>query len=766
MAGSIIGAAVKRTEDPRFITGAGTYIPNLEPRDAAYVVTVRSPFAHARVNSIDTSSAREAHGVIGVYTADDLDLPDMPLATRYIPEGTERPVMARETVRFAGEVLAVVVAETEPAAVDASQLVFADLDPLPAVSNIESALAPDAPQIWDHLEGNVVYRSRNEPVPDVLDGADVVVSVVLENQRCAAVPMEPNSTLAVPNGAGVDVWLGSQNVFGHRKSLSKILGIDEQDLRVVVPDMGGGFGAKFPVYPQQVITAELARRLQRPVRWHETRRENLVTMYHGRDQRQHVEIGATRDGRIVGMRALIYQNTGAYPAFATWLPKLTRYMASGVYAIPRMDVGFVCVTTNTTPTDAYRGAGRPEATAMVERTIDILAAELGMDPAEIRRINFIPKFDEPHETAVGAIYDSGDYDLAFTAALQTADYESLRTEQTERRHRRDRHQLGIGLSSYVEVTAAYGDKEWSSVEVDIDGIITVRVGTSAHGQGHETTFTQIAARQFKVPFDRIKVIQGDTAAVKRGAGTGGSRSLQIGGSSIRASGEEVITVAKQAVADHLEAGFDDVVVFDNGTLGVAGVPDTGLEWGEVARLVTAAATEDTSDEAAPRLYAEVDFEQDEGSFPFGTHVSVVEVDTETGATRLLRHVAVDDCGNIFNPVLVDGQVHGGIAQGVGQALSEKMVYDEDANPLSGTLMSYLIPTADMFPNFEIEHTMTPTNLNPLGVKGIGEAATIGSTPAIANAVIDAVSHLGVRHIDMPLTASRVWQAIRDAAEEA
>jgi carbon-monoxide dehydrogenase large subunit len=484
-------------------------------------------------------------------------------------------------------------------------------------------------------------------------------------------------------------------------------------------------------------------------------------MYHGRDQHQEVEVGVTRDGRIVGLRALIYQNVGAYPAFGTWLPKLTRYMASGCYAIPKLDVNFVCIATNTTPTDAYRGAGRPEAAAMIERVVDVVASEVGIDPAEVRRRNFIAPFDEPYETAVGAIYDSGDYDRTLTVALEAADYPALRAEQASRRERGDRVQLGIGLSSYVEVTAAYGDKEWSSVEVDTDGLITVRVGTSAHGQGHETTFTQIVARQFKVPFDRVRVLQGDTAAIKHGAGTGGSRSLQIGGSSIRASGEAVVAHAREVVADYLEASVDDIVVFDDGTLGVAGVPDSGIGWGEAAALVTAVGSGEAAGKPE-RLYAEVDFEQDEGSFPFGTHVSVVEVDTETGATTVLRHIAVDDCGNIYNPVLVDGQVHGGIAQGVGQALIEEVVYDKDANPLSGSLVSYVVPSAGMMPSFEVQHTMTPTPLNPLGVKGIGEAATIGATPAIQNAIIDAVSHLGVRHIDMPLTAPRVWEAITKA----
>lgn len=763
MAGSIIGAAVKRTEDPRFITGAGTYIPNLEPHDAAFVVAVRSPFAHAAINGIDTGTAAAMNGVIGVYTAADLDLNPIPLATRYIPEGCERPLLARDRVRFAGEVLAVVVAETETAAHDAAQFVFADLDPLPGVAAIEDALAPNAPRVWDHLEDNVVYRSQHAAVPDVFADADLVISVGLTNQRCAAVPMETNATLAIPDGDRIDVWLGSQNVFGHRNRLSRILEIDRSNLRVVVPDMGGGFGAKFPVYPQQVITAELARQLARPLRWHETRRENLVTMYHGRDQRQEVEVGVTGDGHIVGLRALIYQNVGAYPAFGTWLPKLTRYMASGCYAIPKLDVNFVCVATNTTPTDAYRGAGRPEAAALIERVIDVVANEVGIDPAEVRRRNFIAPFEEPYETAVGAVYDSGDYQETMTAALEAADYPAHRAEQARRRERGDRVQLGIGLSSYVEVTAAYGDQEWSSVEVGTDGFITVRVGTSAHGQGHETTFTQIAARQFKVPFDRVRVLQGDTAAIKHGAGTGGSRSLQIGGSSIRASGEAVVRQAREIVANHLEASFDDIVIFDNGTLGVAGVPDSGIEWGEVAGLVAGGESGKKSDEPE-RLYAEVDFEQTEGSFPFGTHVSVVEVDTETGATTVLRHIAVDDCGNIYNPVLVDGQVHGGIAQGVGQALIEQVVYDENANPLTGSLVSYVIPSAEMMPSFEVEHTMTPTPLNPLGVKGIGEAATIGATPAIQNAIVDAVAHLGVRHIDMPLTAARVWEAISEAEQ--
>ena len=760
MPGSIIGAAVKRVEDPRFIRGEGQFIPNLRRDDAVHAAMVRSAIPHGRLNGIDTSPALSMDGVVGVFTAANLDLPPIPRPTKLIPEGLERPVLARDAVRFVGELVAVVVAETARQAEDAASLVFADIEPLPAVESIERAIDDDAPQIWPDLDGNVVRRTDYEPIPNLFAGADVVVELEMRNQRLAAVPMETNGTLAVPTSDGIEIWLGSQNAFGHRRDLTKILELEEDQTRVIVPDMGGGFGAKFPRYPEQAAVAAIALVLGRPVRWHETRRDNLAAMYHGRAQLQRARVGATRDGRIVGLQATVYQDTGAYPAFGIWLPRLTRLMASGTYDIPNIDVNYQCVVTNTTPTDAYRGAGRPEATAMVERIVDRLAVELDMDPAELRRRNYIPPFDAPQKTALGARYDSGDYPAALETALARVGYDELRREQAERRRRRDPVLLGIGLASYVEVTAPLGDKEWSSVEVRIDGTIVVKVGTLGHGQGHDTAYRQLIAELFKVPFEQVELVQGDTGRLRRGAGTGGSRSLQIGGSSVRSSSEDVIDKASRIVANHLEANVDDIVVFDNATIGVAGVPNTGLTWGAVARLAADEAALPAGEE--PGLYAEAVFEQDDGSYPFGTHISVVEVDTDTGAVTVLRHVAVDDCGNILNPVLVDGQVHGGIAQGVGQALLEEFSYDEDANPLTGTLMSYLIPTAGTLPSFEVEHTYTESPLNPLGVKGIGEAPTIGSTVAVQNAVVDAVAHLGVRHIDMPATSSTVWSAIRQA----
>jgi carbon-monoxide dehydrogenase large subunit len=751
---------VSRVEDPRFLTGTGRYLGNLEPRDALVLVPVRAGIPHGVLNGVDTAAARTQPGVIDVCTAGDLDLNPIPTGTRLAPPECARPPLATDRVRFAGEIVAVVVAETAAAGWDAADLVWPDIDPLPAVASIAAATAGGAPLLFPELGTNVVHESPGSATGDVLREADVVVEAAFVNQRLAAVPLEANGALAVPRPGGLDLWVGSQNVFGHQRNVSRVLDVDPDTLRVIVPDMGGGFGAKFYAYPEQLLTAAIAVRLGRPVRWHETRRENLGGMYQGRAQRQEVAIGADHSGRIIGLRATIHQDVGAYPAFGTWLPTLTQLMASGVYAIEHIDVGFRCVATNTTPIHAYRGAGRPEAASLIERAVDLVAAELTMDPAEIRRRNFIPDDAFPYRTATGATYDSGAYETSLDKALEVAGYETLRREQAERRTRGDRVQLGIGLSTYVEVTAVNGDREWSAVDIDEEGFATIRVGTSGHGQGHETAFAQLLSGLLGMPMDRVRVIQGDTAEVLRGAGTGGSRSLQIGGSSVLRSGELVLAKAKRLVARHHEAHHEDVVVVPGG-LAVAGAPGTELSWAQIAAIAhdpdRIPEGEDTG------LGAETEFDQEDGSFPFGAHVSVVEVDTETGAVGVRRHVAVDDCGRILNPLLVDGQIHGGIAQGVGQALIERVAHDEDANPLSGTLMSYLIPTAGMLPSFELEHTTTPSPLNPLGVKGIGEAGTIGATPAVQNAVVDALAPFGVRHVDMPATAERVWRAITQAA---
>ncbi len=761
---SILGGAVKRIEDPRFIRGEGGYLPNRHVDGELHMVPVRSPVASGRIVSIDVAEALGSPGVVGVYTAADLPSNPEPPPMPGLPTETARPSIASGVVRFAGEIVAVVVAESAAQAVDAAELVWADIEPLTALVDVHEAMKDGAPLLFPELGTNIVFRDHPVSNPDVLDGADVVVKGVFRNQRVAPVPMEPNSAMAYPTPGGLELWVGSQDVFSHRRSVSRALGMLPEDVRTRVPDMGGGFGAKIRTYPEQILVAALATKLGRPVRWDETRRDNLATMYQGRDQWQQMEIGAKRDGKIVGLKVTVHQDSGAYCAYGPWLPILTLKMACGAYDIPKVDLEFISVVTNTTPTDAYRGAGRPEAAALIERAMDLLADELSIDPVELRRRNFIGSDAFPFETPAEAIYDSGDYRTALDTACRMARYDELRTEQQRRRESGSSHQLGIGVSSYVEVTSYAGDEEWASVEINEEGLATLKVGTSSHGQGHETAYTQLISELLKIPFESIRVLQGDTGIVARGGGTGGSRSLQLGGSSLFRAGISVLGKANKVVADHYEASVEDIVLSDDGILGVAGVPDTGLSWGEAALLTVPLLSDVGTVET--RLFAEDIFDLAESTVPFGTHISVVEVDIETGSTRVLRHIAVDDCGKILNPILVNGQIHGGVAQGYGQALAEEVVHDAEGNLLSGNLVSYLIPTAETLPSFELAHTETPTPLNPLGVKGIGEAGAIGSTPAVQNAVIDAVSHLGVRHIDMPATPARVWKAINDASGSA
>jgi carbon-monoxide dehydrogenase large subunit len=749
--------ATPRREDPPLVTGAAVYSDDLVPPGALHAVFVRAPLAHGRILGVDPAPAAAMPGVAGVFTAADLDLPPMPAGEA--PEAMARPVLASGTVRFLGEAVAVVVAGTRAEALDAAEAVDVDYDPLPVLTDPLAALADDAPRLFP--EGGNLAKERRWPEPSrALEGAEVVVRGRFVNQRLAAAPMEPNGAVAVPEpgGDGLVLYSPCQAPFWVRDDVAEVLGLAPERVRVVVPVVGGAFGARIVTYPEQVALAAVALRLGRPVRYVESRSETTLAMTHGRAQVQEVELAATREGRITGLRARLVADGGAYPGEAPSNVSSTRYMASGVYRIAKVEVAWQCAATNTTPVAAYRGAGRPEATAMVERAVDLLAARLGIDPAELRRRNLIPARAFPYTTATRARYDSGDYEGALDRVLEAAGYGELRAEQARRRDRGDVRQLGIGLSVYVEVTG-FGS-EYGEVVVEPDGRVTARTGVSPQGQGHETAFAQLVAATLGVDADQVTVVHSDTAAVPRGDGTMGSRSLQVGGSAVAEAAGQVLERARELAAHLLEAPADDVAVFAGEGLGVAGAPSTALTWAELAAAAADPARRPPGMDGG--LEATVDFKMERSTFPFGAHLSVCEVDTETGLVRLLRHLAVDDSGRILNDMLAEGQVHGGIAQGIAQALFEEVRYDEDGNCLNGNLASYAMPGPPDLPSFETQRTQTPTPLNPLGAKGIGESGTIGATPAVQNAVVDALAHLGVTHIDMPLTPERVWRAIEDA----
>jgi len=754
MPGSILGNAVRRREDPRLVSGRGRYVDDLPAEDGLFAVFVRSPLAHARLGGVDVTAARAVPGVVDAFTAADLGLPAR-LAFGLLPDAFVRAPLATDTVRFVGEPVAVVVAETRAAAADGAEAVAADYDPLPVIATPEAAAADGATLVFPAHGSNVAFETAVPGDGDVLAGADVVVSGRIVNQRLAAVPMEPDGAVAAidPDTGGMRIWASTQNPHMVRDYVADMLGIPESQVRCISPDVGGGFGAKGFTYPEQAIVAVLARRLGRPVRWIQTRSECFLAMAQGRAQVQDFELGAKRDGELVGLRARVVADAGAYPGVGAFLPFFTGQMLAGVYRLPRIDYSARVYVTNTTPLGAYRGAGRPEATALLERAMDRLATELGMDPAELRRRNYIPPEDFPLTTAGGASYDSGEYARALDHALELAGYADLRAEQRRRREAGERRLLGIGLSSYVEITAVGSPTEFGSVEANADGTFRVLAGTHSHGQGHETAYAQIVADTLDVPVESVRVVEGDTALIPRGDGTAGSRSLQLAGSAVLEASRALLERGRRLTADVLEANPDDVVALGDGRLGVRGVPGSGLTWAELA----AAAAQ----RGEPPLREDHDTVA-EPSFPFGTHVAVAEVDLDTGEARLVRHVAVDDCGRQVNPMLVQGQVHGGIAQGAAQALFEEMVHDADGNPLTGSLLDYGMPTANELPVFETGSTVTPTPRNPLGVKGIGEAGTIGSTPAVQNAVVDALAHLGIRHLDMPLTPERVWRAAEEA----
>ncbi len=763
MAGSILGTRVLRTEDPELLLGESRYVDDLRLPGALHAVFVRSDLAHGRIVSIDADEARTAPGVDGVFTAADLDLRPFHGMAK-VHDHFARPPLATDTVRFVGEAVAVVVADSFVHAHDAAAMVFVDIDALPAVIDPEDALADGAALLFDEHGDNVAVGTTDIVQPEIFGDATVVVRGRFVNQRIAVAAMEPHAAAAtVADDGRLIVYGSTQMPHLLHGMLQRSLRLGADEVRVITPHVGGGFGGKAGMYPEQLVVAALAKRLQRPVTWINTRSEDMLSLAHSRAQVQYVELGCRADGTFTGLRVHLVGDGGAYPGLGSFLPAGTRRMSNGTYAFTGIQFDIAVAATNTTPTGAYRGAGRPEATALLERIVDQAALTLGIDPIEIRRRNLLADDVFPFQTITGVTYDSGAYSTPLDAAARAAGYDELRREQAERRARGDRHLLGIGVAAYVEITAGGGSSEYGSVQVHPDGSATVLAGTSAHGQGHQTAFAMIVSAQTGIPVDRIRLAAVDTDVVRSGGGTGGSRSLQLGGSAVLRATEALVTKARDLAAHLLEADPADVVVdLEHGTVGVAGVPASAFTWAELAAAAERDPEHVDHDDGTLGLAAQLDFDQGAATFPFGAHIAVVEVDQDTGRVTLLRHVAVDDCGTVLNPLLVEGQQHGGVAAGVSQALYEQVRYDSDGNPLTGNFMDYGIPSAAEFPSFEVHSTETPTPLNPLGAKGIGEASTIGSTPAVQNAVIDAVAHLGVRHIDMPCTSERVWRAIRDA----
>ena len=765
---SLIGARVKRKEDPRLITGAGAFVGDLKLPGMHHVVFVRSPYAHARIRGIDAEAARQRPGVLAVVTGKELAAlcGPMPIGgggeggsatdSQDVP-GLTHHALTTERVRHVGEAVAAVIATTPEIAVDAAAEVLVDWDPLPSVGDVFKAMEPSAPKLFDQLESNVEHvwqRKRGEP-DAAFASAYRVVKQRMTNQRVAGVSMEGRAVAAMPDftTGGVTLWTSTQGPHLVRGELAKVLKLPENAVRVIAPDVGGGFGIKIGLYPEELALAALSRFYNVPLRWVETRIEHMVATTHGRGQVADMEAAVQEDGTITALRMRVVADMGAYP-IATVIPNLTGQMSVGVYNIPAIDIEITCVFTNTTPVAAYRGAGRPEAAYYIERLVNCIAAELRLDPVEVRRKNFIPPDKFPYRTPAGVTYDSGEYERALNRVLEISHYQALRAEQQRRRSENDNHLLGIGLACYVEM-CGFGPYESAVVRVEPSGTVTVFTGISPHGQGGGTTFAQIVADQLGADFDTIVVQYGDTGNTPMGQGTMGSRSIAVGGTALVRAVGKVRDKARQIAANMLEANPDDVVL-EGGTYQVKGVPSRSLT---LAQIADQAYSDKLPKEIDPGLEAS-DFFTPTLIYPFGAHVAVVEIERETGRITLREYYTVDDCGPRLSPMLVEGQVHGGLAQGIAQALLEEVVYDENGQLLSGSLMDYTLPRAGDFPMFTTDQTVTPTPHNPLGVKGIGEAATIGSTPAIANAVADALAVFGVRHLDIPLRPERVWRAMQ------
>ena len=758
--GSILGNRVLRKEDPKFLTSGGKYVDDLydEPllQGALHVTYVRSSVAHGRILSIDTADAEGMPGVVAVFTAESLGL--QPVPAPFNPM-VARTLLASDKVRYVGEPLAAIVSETREEGVDAAEAVIVDYDVLEAFVDVEAAMAAST-LVYESAGSNVVFDTTALGIPEntgdaFFAGCEVKVSGRFMNQRVAPCPLEVRGAAAAWGADGrLNQWLSTQHAQGAVAPLAAANGVDASMIRVRTPDVGGGFGAKIGAYGEELLLGVIAKKVGRPMKWRETRSESMVALGHGRAQLQYVTIGGTKAGKVTHYQLHAIQDCGGFADMGTILaPFMTRPMSSGVYAIPNIECRTTSVITNTTPTVAYRGAGRPEATAAIERAMDIFAAEIGMDAAEVRRINLIPKFLEPHTTVVGQTYDVGDYETALDKALVAADYTALRAEQAKRRASGDVKQIGIGVSVYVEITGGVGNGESAKVEVTEDGRAIVYTGTSPHGQGHDTAWSMLVQEQTGIPMDKVELVWGDTDLVPIGTGTMGSRSLQQGGNAVFQVAGILSEKAKAVAARLLEANEADVVLDKGrGVFHVAGTPALSKSWADLA----------AAEKGNGGLMHDEVIGVPGATFPFGAHVAVVEVDTETGRVKHLRQVACDDAGKVLNPMLLDGQIHGGVAQGVAQALLEEVLYDADGNPTTSNLADYGFISAAELPSVEVVHMETPTPVNAIGAKGIGESGTIGSTPAIQSAVVDAVSHLGVRHIEMPCTAERVWQAINAA----
>jgi carbon-monoxide dehydrogenase large subunit len=778
---SLCGSRVKRREDPRFITGTGNYVADITLPDMVYVKFVRSPYAHALIKSVDASAAKEVKGVLGVYTGVDLKNKLAPVPCAWLVP-TEPPIkvpeyraVAVDKVRYVGDPVAVVVAESQAAAEEAAERVNVVYEPLPVVVDQEDAVKDGAPRLYEGIDKNTsfVWRLKGGDVESAFRQAEIVVKQRLVNQRLQPTAMETRAAVAEYDSARGEatLWVTSQNPHIHRLLISAMTGIPEQKLRVIAPDVGGGFGSKIQVYGFEAVVTLLSRELRRPVKWVETRSENYMSTIHGRAHVDYVELAAKRDGTILGLRVKTYANLGAYlTTAAPGVPTiLFGIMLSGAYRIPAVECEVHGVLTNTAPVDAYRGAGRPEATYIVERMVDILAHELGMDPVDVRLKNFIPKDKFPYTVATGLLYDSGNYEETLKKAMSLVGYQRLREEQ--RRLREQGRLMGIGISTYVEVcglgpskvvrSTGFGLGLWDSavVRVHPSGKVSVYTGAHPHGQGEETSFAQIAADELGVPFEDVEVVHGDTAMTPFGMGTYGSRTLPVAGMAIVGACRKVVEKAKKIAASLLEAREEDVV-WEHGKFYVRGAPAKYKTIQEVA--LASYTAENLPPGMEPGLEVTHFYDPTNFVFPFGAHICVVEVDRETGEVKIQKYVAVDDCGNQINPMLVEGQVHGGITQGLAQALYEEAVYDSQGNLLTQSLNDYALPTTLEAPTYITDYTVTPSPVTPLGVKGVGETGTIAATPAVVNAVVDALAHLGIKHLDMPLKPEKIWKAVRQA----